>query len=164
MRFISSVVEGRLIVSNRKKSELLQELAREGYELFDNRATDENGEGAEEESDLGRGYDYLLSMKIWNLTLEKVSNLPCLALAFLCLYLSHLPRPSSFQQVQELKEQLASKEAELEALRATTPADLWLRDLDRLEECLTEYNDSLEFDRACDIANKKGGRGKPKKG
>ena len=73
MRFIRSVVEGRLIVSNRKKSELLEELAREGYELFDNRATDETAEGgAEEESDLGRGYDYLLSMKIWNLTLEKV--------------------------------------------------------------------------------------------
>jgi hypothetical protein len=37
VRFILSVVDGRLVVSNRQKKDLLQELAREGYELFDNR-------------------------------------------------------------------------------------------------------------------------------
>lgn len=35
VRFILSVVGGELVVSNRKKAELLQELARAGYELFD---------------------------------------------------------------------------------------------------------------------------------
>lgn len=37
MRFIRSVVDGELVVSNRKKAELLQELSQAGYELFDAR-------------------------------------------------------------------------------------------------------------------------------
>jgi len=37
VRFILAVVEGRLVVSNRKKAELLEELAAEGYETFTNR-------------------------------------------------------------------------------------------------------------------------------
>jgi hypothetical protein len=39
VRFILSVVDGRLVVSNRKKAELLQELAQLGFELFDGRCT-----------------------------------------------------------------------------------------------------------------------------
>lgn len=34
-----------------------------------------------------------------------------------------------------LQAELASKEAELTALKATTPQALWLRDLDALEVC-----------------------------
>jgi hypothetical protein len=34
--------------------------------------TEDGAEAGEDASDLSRGYDYLLSMKIWSLTLEKV--------------------------------------------------------------------------------------------
>lgn len=53
----------------------------EGYELFgpqsssstSNSGSGEGEEGEQEDgTDLGKGYDYLLSMKLWSLTLEKV--------------------------------------------------------------------------------------------
>lgn len=34
VRFILAVVEGRLVVNNRKKVDLLNELKREGYDMF----------------------------------------------------------------------------------------------------------------------------------
>lgn len=34
VRFILAVVEGRLEINNRKKADLLQELKRDGYDLF----------------------------------------------------------------------------------------------------------------------------------
>jgi hypothetical protein len=51
-------------------------------------------------------YSYLLNMPLWSLTLEKV---------------------------EELKAELAAKEALLTELKATTPQALWMRDLDALE-------------------------------
>lgn len=38
--------------------------------------------------------------------------------------------------MEALRAELAEKEAELEELRRTTPADLWLRDLDNLVRSL----------------------------
>lgn len=135
VRFILSVVDGRLVVSNRKKAELLQELAREGYELFAPGAggyDEEEGEGGGE---LGKGYDYLLSMKLWSLTLERV---------------------------EDLRGQLAQKAAELEALRGTSAADLWLQDMDALEQKLEDYEAGLEFEPAYVVAAARG-KGKGKK-
>ena len=105
VRFILAVVEGALVVSNRKKQELLQELAREGYELFGPQSSangapegEEGGAGGEDATDLGKGYDYLLSMKIWSLTLEKVRGwvVGCFAVfwAYACLS-AYLGRPSN---------------------------------------------------------------------
>jgi DNA topoisomerase II len=81
VRFILAVVEGRLVVNNRKKADLLQELAREGYELFGPQSANGGGsngnegeDSVEDATDLGKGYDYLLGMKLWNLTLEKVGG------------------------------------------------------------------------------------------
>ena len=138
VRFILSVVDGSLVVSNRKKAELLQELARQGYELFAPGATaagEEGGEGGVEPGELGRGYDYLLSMKIWSLTLERVDD---------------------------LRGQLAEKASELEALRGMTAADLWEADMDVLEERLDEYEEDLDFEPAYALAATRG-KGKPGK-
>ncbi len=135
VRFILGVVDGSLVVSNRKKAELLQELAREGYELFAPGSGAGEEEAVAEPGELARGYDYLLSMKIWSLTLEKV---------------------------EELRAQLAEKEAELERLRGMTAADLWTQDLDLLEEKLDEYEEDLEFEPAYVLAANRG-KGKPKK-
>ena len=118
-RFILEVVKGTFKVSNVPKATLLAELADRGYSMFDPSA----GKGSagvdadeDEEEDApskaltpSRGYNYLLSMPLWSLTEEKVAALTA---------------------------ELEAKEAELAALRATEPADLWRRDLDALEEAL----------------------------
>ena len=49
--------------------------------------------------------------------------------------MSALPAFSlSLGQVEDLRAQLAAKEAALEELRAMTPEAMWLRDLDAVEE------------------------------
>ena len=75
-----------LQVSKRKKVELLAELRSRGYSIIQpekkNASADQAAEGAGEDDDdtesgdgnIGRGYDYLLSMPLWSLTLEKVRN------------------------------------------------------------------------------------------
>lgn len=82
-RFVLSVVEGKLVVNNRKKQELLEELIAEGYDQIapktKKKSDSEDSNESEEEdinvADASRGYDYLLSMKIWSLTKERVDNL-----------------------------------------------------------------------------------------
>ena len=116
VRFILAVISGKLVVSNRKKTELLTELRSTGFKLFvDKKGAKKAEEGAEEEEDdeeegdganLNRGYDYLLSMKIWSLTMEKV---------------------------QALTAERNTKKDELDLLASKTAEDLWLEDLDALE-------------------------------
>jgi DNA topoisomerase-2 len=73
-RFVEEVCSGDLIVNNRKKTELLEDLQSRGYDLFDKTKTnkdndddDESDDENEESSiaDLSRGYEYLLGMKLW---------------------------------------------------------------------------------------------------
>eukprot|EP00166_Cyanidium_caldarium_P001262 ctg_165.g63 len=63
------------------------------------------------------GYDYLLSMPLWSLTRERV---------------------------EELRRQRDGKVGELEVTRATTPKELWLRDLEQVERVLAEGEAELE--------------------
>ncbi|CAM9110129.1 unnamed protein product, partial [Choristocarpus tenellus] len=154
VRFILAVVEERLIVSNRKKAELLLELQREGYDIFlpetarngTNVAEREDGEHDSDEEDdsgsvgvngLAKGYDYLLSMKIWSLTLERVKN---------------------------LEEELVGKTEAMDKLKKTTPSELWLKDLDALSDVLDELAEInvkqlLEDEKQRRNASKRGGKG-----
>ncbi|KAF3788559.1 DNA topoisomerase 2 [Nymphaea thermarum] len=110
VRFILGVVKGEIIVNNRKRAELLDELHRKGFTKFPkkNKNADAAAAGAtpdgedHEESD-EKGYEYLLSMAIGTLTLEKV---------------------------QELCAQRDKLHDEVEELNKATPESLWLRDLD----------------------------------
>jgi DNA topoisomerase-2 len=61
---------------------------------------------------LAAGYDYLLSLPLWSITLEKV---------------------------EELKRAAADKRAELDVLRATQPTQMWVKDLDAFVAALEEY-------------------------
>ena len=81
-RFVEEVCSGDLVVSNRKRKELLADLQERGYDLFprdekkDPEEEDEDDESVEEnvsDAELAKGYEYLLGMKIWSLTHEKVS-------------------------------------------------------------------------------------------
>ncbi|CCW68607.1 unnamed protein product [Phytomonas sp. Hart1] len=157
VRFVREVVSGQLVVTRRKKKELLEELRSRQYKPFppfqkkkltattieqDDTAdgpqqdVDEDlqflahgrGEGTAEggfsgtsdsaEADspevarASRDYDYLLGMKLWNLTLE---------------------------MIERLEAQLRHAKEETEAMAQRTPRDLWLEDLDALRPKLIAY-------------------------
>ena len=114
MRFILAVVDGSLVVNRKKKEELIAELDALCYDRLPktDKGTvaelDDDGQFVAEDV-AGASFDYLLGMPLWNLTLEKV---------------------------EELCAEKAAKEAEVAELHKTTDKDLWMRDLDTLEQKL----------------------------
>lgn len=122
VRFIFGVVQGEIIVNNRKKTELFLELQQKGFTPFPAKtkdsvviagATEETEEATESVSGGGTSsdYDYLLSMAIGSLTWEKIKEL--------CA------------EQDKLKN-------DVEELRNSTPKSLWIKDLDALEKELEE--------------------------
>ena len=113
MRFILAVVDGSLVVNRKKKQELIAELEALCYDRLPKTdkgsvaELDEDGEFIA--NDVAGSYDYLLGMPLWNLTLEKVD---------------------------ELCAEKEAKEAEVAELHKTTEKDLWMKDLDTLEQTL----------------------------
>ncbi|GJM86531.1 hypothetical protein PR202_ga02399 [Eleusine coracana subsp. coracana] len=119
-RFIGLVVAGDIDVRGRKKAELCLELQEKGFDPFPKK---QKGEPAavgaiedEEENEAspeapivvpGSEYDYLLSMSIGTLTLEKQKEL------------------------EAEKERCAN---DVEELKQTPPKSLWFRDLEALEK------------------------------
>lgn len=98
VRFVTEIIDGKLVVQNKKKSNLVGELKDRGYvpahkstggfgyasvpadsavATVKDSAPDDDDDDATQSA---HGYDYLLSMPIWNLTFEKVSFLPLLFL------------------------------------------------------------------------------------
>lgn len=137
-RFVEEVCKGDLIVSNRKRSELLAELVERGYDLCPNNekkeTEEENDDSASiEEStsdaELAKGYEYLLGMKIWSLT---------------------------FERAEELRRQKMEKTNEVKQLNATSPEAIWLSDLDTIDEALNErdLDISAELKREVQAQNK----------
>lgn len=120
-RFVEEVCSGALVVSNRKKVELLNDLQQRGYALFDNKSEKKDDDESEDEEEstvsLSKGYEYLLGMKIWSLTFEKA---------------------------EELRKQLEERTAELAILQATSPSQIWLSDLDNIEVALDERDIEME--------------------
>lgn len=127
VRFILGVVSGEIIVSNRKKADLLIELKKKGFTPMPRKgksaepqvagAIDDNSEEQEDEQDtVSRpvsvegatwgDYEYLLSLPIGTLTLESV---------------------------QKLRDEKAEKEKEFEILMGTPTTSLWMKDLDEFE-------------------------------
>ncbi|KAH9774564.1 DNA topoisomerase 2 [Citrus sinensis] len=129
VRFILGVVNGEIVVNNRKRTDLLLELRQKGFTPFPKNsksieavvagATDETEE-SEENPEVVNGvqsidYDYLLSMAIGTLTLEKVQGL--------------------LADRDKLNE-------EVDDLRKATPESLWVKDLDALDMQLDELDKS----------------------
>ncbi|KAI0264983.1 DNA topoisomerase [Gloeopeniophorella convolvens] len=123
-RFVQMIVNKELVVSNRKKSDIVEELRVKKFRPFPKaakaKAVGENEEIVEadaevEEATTGASsdYDYLLGMAIWSLTREKI---------------------------EKLLQQAADKEKELLALLELTPIQIWNTDLDNFLE---------EWDKAC---------------
>eukprot|EP01033_Poteriospumella_lacustris_P013978 gene13978-9984_t len=149
VRFLLAVIRGDIVVANRKKTELLNDLKRQGLKTFyeaKDRSKNNNedgaaGEGAANDDDadtdeataaggvsLERGYDYLLSLKLWNLTMEKV---------------------------HELTAQRNEKRQELDELMATSAEALWLRDLETLEVALDDFDATFDEAKASELAAQK---------
>jgi len=92
VRFIMMIVDKKLIVNNKKRSELEAELDKHKFAKFDST------------------YNYLLSMPIYNLTVEKID---------------------------ELKKQEEDKQHQYEELEKLTIETMWVNELNKLEK---EYN------------------------
>ena len=133
-RFVQEVCDGKLVVSNRKKVALLEDLQHRGYELFDKNDTAEDADEDEDvsTSTLSKGYEYLLGMKIWSLTYEKA---------------------------EDLRRQLQERTKELHDLQATSPSQIWLNDLDNIDRAL----DSRDDEYAAFEADEKQAQNKSKK-
>ena len=128
-RFVEEVCEGDLVVSNRKRTELLAELSERGYDLCpkddktkskeDDDDDDEIMEESSSAAELAKGYEYLLGSKLWTLT---------------------------FERAEDIRRQKADKEAEVEALEGITPQSIWLSDLDELDGALVDRNKALAIE------------------
>ncbi|KAJ4785264.1 DNA topoisomerase 2 [Rhynchospora pubera] len=131
VRFILGVVNGEIIVSNRKRAELFMELHQKGFTPFSKKGKgpevsvagateDDNEESQSPDGDVAAkggvkasDYEYLLSMAIGTLTLEKV---------------------------QELCSERDKLEGDVAELRKATPKTLWEKDLDAIEKELDELD------------------------
>ena len=143
-RFVEEVCSGELIVSNRKRSELLDELKERGYDLMskdDEKKSSDNADGSDDEdeeedntsyAELAKGYEYLLGMKIWTLTFEKS---------------------------EKLRAELEVKTQEVADLEATPPSTLWWNDLDAIEDAMDERDEEM----AAAVAEEKRQQTKSKK-
>lgn len=140
-RFVLAVVNRELVVSNRKKQDILQQLVDDGYDQIVAKTTkakksgDDDEEESEEEdtaTDATRGYDYLLSMKILSLTKERVDK---------------------------LRAELQAREDEHREMDGTPLETLWIRDLDKLEALLLEHETERARIAASAPTPKKNGKG-----
>ena len=113
-RFIQMIIDGKLVVSKKKKQVLVAELKAKNFKVFGKHVDAikegelapivEENDDAEENAKIGAsGYDYLLGMPIWSLTQERV---------------------------EKLMRQIGDKEHEIDALIKLSKEDLWRTDLD----------------------------------
>ena len=96
VKFILMVVEKKIEINNKKKSDIEESLIKNDFPKF-----------GKNKSDNKLTYDYLLTMPIYNLSYEKI---------------------------EELKKQQKDKETEYKSLEELTPENIWLNELEILEE------------------------------
>lgn len=113
-RFVTEIIDNKLIVSKKKKPVLVAELRKLGYEAFpkvkDAQKAGETDDVVENEDDVAadedagaRDFDYLLGLPIWSLTQERIDK---------------------------LKQQMVNKKEEHDHLANQSEKDLWCLDLD----------------------------------
>ncbi|XP_010138483.1 PREDICTED: DNA topoisomerase 2-alpha, partial [Buceros rhinoceros silvestris] len=149
-RFILEKIDGKIVIENKPKKELIQVLIQRGYESDPVKAWKEsqNKEEEEEEDDsdkesaaaTGPDFHYLLNMPLWYLTKEKK---------------------------EELCKQRDNKEKELDNLKSKSAPDLWKEDLAVFVEELNAVEAKQMQDEIAGFAGKplkaKGGKVKVKK-
>ncbi|EFH59729.1 hypothetical protein ARALYDRAFT_898932 [Arabidopsis lyrata subsp. lyrata] len=132
VRFILGVLSGEIIVNNRKKADIVEDLRQRGFTPFPKKAESVEAavagavdDAAEESEEIlvdpessstyipGSEYDYLLAMAIGSLTIEKVQELLA-------------DRDKMIIAVEDMKKH--------------TPKSLWLRDLESLDKELDKLD------------------------
>lgn len=129
-RFVQEIIDGKLIVSKKKKPVLVAELQKRNYTPYPKKddaqkageteafMEDEEAEAdSSDETDVAASaYDYLLGMPIWSLTQERV---------------------------EKLQKQIGEREVEMDEVIKLSKEDMWRRDLD---DFIAEWRFSLEDD------------------
>jgi len=116
VRFIFLVIEEKLKVRNRKREALIQDLRSNHFrtlqEITDDADMDIPGDALAEPGEVkagkqrgGGGWEYLLGMPLWSLTIERI---------------------------EQLNKQRDEKKAQVETLKLTAPEEIWERDLDAI--------------------------------
>ncbi|KAK4991478.1 DNA topoisomerase 2 [Elasticomyces elasticus] len=126
-RFIKMIIDGKLVVSKKKKKDLVTELKRLNFKPFPKvidakkqgefEAVVEEDNDNDDDAEVEAGasdYDYLLGMAIWSLTMDRV---------------------------EKLLRQIGDKEVEIDTLIKLSPKDLWTKDLD---DFLAEWKFQLD--------------------
>ncbi|KAB8234302.1 DNA topoisomerase 2 [Aspergillus alliaceus] len=125
-RFVQMIIDGKLVVSKKKKHVLVAELKEKGFKPFPKVAEavkageaepvveEETEEDDQDAEVLSNAYDYLLGMAIWSLTQERV---------------------------EKLRRQIGDKEMEIDELIKMSKEDIWKRDLD---DFIAEWRFQLE--------------------
>ncbi|XP_008827665.1 DNA topoisomerase 2-alpha isoform X2 [Nannospalax galili] len=148
-RFILEKIDGKIIIENKPKKELIKVLIQRGYDSDPVKAwkeaqqkvpdEEENEESDNEKSDSvtdsGPTFNYLLDMPLWYLTKEKKD---------------------------ELCKQRNEKEQELDTLKRKSPSDLWKEDLAAFIEELESIEAKEKQDEQVGLPGK-GGKAKGKK-
>jgi DNA topoisomerase-2 len=137
-RFVQMIIDGKLVISKKKKAVLVAELKKHGFKSITK--VEEAAEAGETEPAMQDGdedenlelaassYDYLLGMPLWSLTQERV---------------------------EKLRKQIGDKEIEVDELIKLSKEDLWRRDLD---DFLSEWKFQLEDERTRQRTIKSGRR------
>lgn len=137
IKFIIDVIEGRIIIMNKKLTDLALQLENAGYSKIYKDDNDTNV-SSEDTDDNIKGYRYLINMPISQLTYDRKIILE--------------------KEVEELNNKL-------DTLKNTNIEDIWLTELNELEEAWKEHKDAIELDYENDkngIVNKNG-KAKPAK-
>lgn len=120
VKFILAVIEGKLVVQNRKKLDIITQLIDQNFWTFSGKASNGvlcfNENPTIESAIADNGFDYLLSMPIWSLTLERV---------------------------EDLKKKHNTKQAELEVILSKSAQQFWEDDLVVIEK---HWQDLLDLD------------------
>uniref|UniRef100_A0A8D0G650 DNA topoisomerase 2 n=1 Tax=Sphenodon punctatus TaxID=8508 RepID=A0A8D0G650_SPHPU len=150
-RFILEKIEGKIVIENKPKKELIKVLIQRGYESDPVKAWKESQQKMSEESESDKenestasssepDFNYLLNMPLWYLTKEKK---------------------------EELCKQRDNKETELDTLKCKSPSDLWKENLAAFIEELDAVEAREKQDEMVGVAGKpvkgKGGKLKVKK-
>jgi DNA gyrase/topoisomerase IV subunit B len=114
-RFIREIIEKTLIIMNVPEEEVIKELEIRGYDKVNGKNT-ENADVEGETVD-GKGYDYLLKMQIRTFTAQKI---------------------------EKLKNDIMSKQEELDRYKKLTEKNLWLNELKELEIAYIEFLKVME--------------------
>ena len=80
VRFILAIINDELIINKRKKVDLIQQLRDDDYypippKSKNHASSNDNDDDDDEDQLNSKDFDYLLSMPLWNLTMEKVNKL-----------------------------------------------------------------------------------------